>query len=62
MLLDISYFRQQQNCLRKIWFHDCEKKMAYVSTKRLLEKVKKKKKKKKTMKAFTIFDGFWGQN
>ena len=36
------------------------KKMAYVSTKLLLEKIAKTKKKK--IKTFTIFVGFWGQN
>ena len=41
-----------------------KKKIVYVSTKLLLEIVRKLKKirTKKTMKTFRIFGGFWGQN
>ena len=49
----------------KMWSQICEKKnglCVHTTTFRKSAKTKKKKKKRKTMKAFTIFGGFWGQN
>ena len=53
----------RDNCHENV-VSDLIKKMVYVSTKLLLEKSVKtvKNKNKKTMKTFTIFGGFWGQN
>ena len=54
--------KQNKKYLGKMWSQIC-KKIAYVSTKLLLEKsTKKKQKKRKTMKTFQIFGEFLRQN
>ena len=54
--------KNRDNCFESV-VSDLKEKLAYVSTKLLLEKsVKTKKNEKKTMKTFTIFGGFWGHN
>ena len=46
-----------------MWFQICEKNGLCVHGINLRKRAKTKKYKKlKTMKAFTIFGGFWGQN
>ena len=71
MCLDILKFtvENKKKLFRENGFEnvvsDLKKKMVYLSLKILLEKsskTRKNKNKKKTMKTFTIFGGFWGQN